>query len=66
MCGPIRLELPGVCAVTAECHRDVDTGVTMVRLYVGAGLVVTVTPEVADQIADAVIELAADQSVYVS
>ena len=66
MCAPLRIDIPGGQPVIAECHRDISTETTTVRLFIGAGLIITVTPETADQIADAVCELAAESAVYVS
>lgn len=51
------VQLSGDAAVTAEITRDIDTNETVVRLYVGEAVVITMPVQVADAIGDALADV---------
>lgn len=57
---PTRIDLPGGYVVTADTTRDLDTGLTLVNLYIGAAVVLSLTPDTADQVADALVDVLVD------
>lgn len=61
---PLRLDVPGSHPVVADVDRDVGTGTERVRVYLGAVLVLLLAPDTADQLADALIDVAARPIVY--
>lgn len=61
---PLRLDVPGSHPVVADVDRDVGTDTERVRVYLGSVLVLTLTPDTADQLADALVDVAASAIVY--
>lgn len=62
----MRIEIDGNHAVTADTERDPThpSGDGRIAVYIGAGLVLTMTPATADQLGDALADLADARVVY--